>query len=276
MKLAICNETFQNVPFEEACAIAGRCGYQGIELAPFTLGKLVTDISSEERLALRQAAENAGLEIVGLHWLLVLPPGIDARLHINCADEAVRRQTLEYYQELIRFCADLGGKIMVHGSPNQRHWEETDLYQHTFRHSVEFFKACMEPASGCGVTVCFEPLSHAETNFINTAHDALELIRSVDHPNFQLHLDAKAMCGGEYFSPATVIRQYADVMKHFHANDRNKRGPGSGDVDFKPILQALQEVEYRGYVSVEVFDYTPDGETIARESLAYLQSVLES
>lgn len=275
MKFAICNETFQNQPFGECCEIAGRCGYTGLELAPFTLGRPVTDISAAERSELRQTAADNGLEIIGLHWLLVLPQGADLQLHINCADGAVRAQTVDYYKELIGFCADLGGTVMVHGSPGQRNWDPADLYQETFRRTVEFYKSCMDTAESRGVTICFEPLSHAETNFINSARDGLELIRAVNHPNFQLHLDTKAMCGAEYLSPATVIRQYADVTRHFHANDRNKKGPGAGDVDFKPIAEALREVDYGGYVSVEVFDYAPDGETIARESIQYLKSVFE-
>lgn len=273
MKFAICNETFQNQTFAEACHIAGRCGYEGIEVAPFTLGKLVTDLSPGERKEIRQTAEDAGLKIIGLHWLLVVPPGIQKELHINCPDAAIRKQTQDYYKELIRFGAELGGSIMVHGSPKQRNWDPADWYQGVFARTVEFFHGCMETARACGVTICFEPLTHAETNFMNRAQDTRELIRAVNHPHFQLHLDAKAICGGEYFSHAEVIEQNRDVLKHFHANDRNRRGPGTGDVDFQPIAAALREIGYDGYVSVEVFDYSEGGETIARDSLAYLKQI---
>ncbi len=273
MKLAICNETFQNQPFQEVCECAGKLGYDGIELAPFTLGKKVTDISSSEREELKKIASDNGLEIIGLHWLLVLPKGEEMPLHINCADTSIRRQTVDYYKELMRFCADLGGRVMVHGSPKQRNWDESEKYQETFKRTVDFYQSTMETAKECGVSVCFEPLSHAETNFINSAGDAQALIDAVNSPNLKLHLDAKAMCGGEFHEPEEVIRRYKKVLGHFHANDRNKRGPGTGDVDFTPIAAALNEIRYSGYVSVEVFDYSPDGETIARESMAYLKKV---
>lgn len=273
MKFAICNETFQDQPFRAVCECAARCGYDGIELAPFTLKKLVTDLSSAERGELKKIASDHGLKIIGLHWLLVLPKGVDKQLHINCPDETIRKQTQEYYKELIRFCAELGGAIMVHGSPKQRNWEPADFYQHVFERTVEFYQQCMDTAAECGVTICFEPLTHAETNFMNSARDTYELIKAVNHPNFKLHLDAKAMCGGEFNWPAVVIRQYKDELRHFHANDRNLRGPGTGDVDFKPIAAALHDIGYDGYVSVEVFDYNPDGATIAQESIEYLKQV---
>jgi len=273
MKFAICNETFQNQTWQDACVCAGKCGYQGVELAPFTLGKLVTDISTQERQEIKKIADDNGVEIIGLHWLLVVPQGCDKQLHINCPDDKIRQESQDYYKELIRFCAELGGKVMVHGSPKQRDWTPGEFYQDVFNRAVEFYQGCMDLAAESGVTICFEPLTHAETNFINSGRDGAELIKAVNHPNFQLHLDAKAMCGGEYHPPADVIREHKDILKHFHANDRNLKGPGTGDVDYVPMVAAFKEINYGGYVSVEVFDYTPDGDTIAKESIEFLKKV---
>ena len=69
-----------------------------------------------------------------------------------------------------------------------------------------------------------------------------------------------------------IIRESCRHLEHFHANDVNLQGPGFGDVDFVPIFKALEEVGYRGWVSVEVFDYSPGVERLARESISNMQA----
>ncbi len=118
-----------------------------------------------------------------------------------------------------------------------------------------------------------EPLAPAEGNFLNTAADAARLIGDVGHPNCRLILDCKAM-SSEAVSIPELIRQYRGLLAHFHANDPNKQGPGFGELDFVPIFAALGEIDYRGWVSVEVFDYSPGVERLARESLENMHAAL--
>lgn len=267
MKYAICNETFTAWEWERMLECAARLGYDGVEVAPFTLAESVTEVGAQKRRDLRRAACAAGLPVVGLHWLLVKPPG----LYITTPDDAVRRRTAEYLVELIRFCADLGGRIMVVGSPKQRNLLPGVSRERASSYAREVFEYALPEAERCGVTIAIEPLTPRETNFINTAADGIELVEAIRHPRFKLHLDVKAMSGSETRALPEVIRSSARHLVHFHANDPNLLGPGMGEVDHRPILRALKEAGYTGYVSVEVFDYRPGPEVIARRSIHYLR-----
>jgi sugar phosphate isomerase/epimerase len=265
-KFAICNETFGDWPWERVCRFVAETGYEGIELAPFTFAPSVEELSREERQRIGQVARDAGLEIVGLHWLLVSPPG----LHINDPDAAVRRRTAEYLRALIHFCGDVGGGVMIFGSPKQRWVGDETSQEQAWDWTAEAFRSVMADAAERGVILCMEALPPPESNFIRTAAEAAAMVRAVDHPNFRLMLDVKSMCAEGRPLPE-IIREFCPLVEHFHANDANRRGPGFGDTEFRPIAAALRECGYRRYVSVEVFDYSPDPETIARGSLRALR-----
>jgi sugar phosphate isomerase/epimerase len=266
MRYAICNETFVGWDHPRVCRFVADLGYQGLEIAPFTLAPRITDVSSDRRRELRRQAEDCGLRLIGLHWLLAKTEG----LCLTSPDEAVRRATADYLVELARCCAELGGDILVFGSPAQRRIPAGATKEQATEYAADTFRRAKGGIGDAGVMLCLEPLSPPEADFINTAAEAIDLIDRVDHPNFKLHLDVKAMSTES--EPATeLIRRYADRLGHFHANDPNLRGPGFGETDFVPIFRALRDVNYQGWVSVEVFDYSPDPETIARESLRYMR-----
>ncbi len=267
MKYAICNETFDGWEHARICGRVAELGYGGLEVAPFTLAPRITDVTSAQRSKLRQEAEAAGVQIIGLHWLLAKTEGF----HLTSADPAVRTRTGTYFSELARAAADLGGNILVLGSPLQRNLAPGMTLAEAEAHAADTLTHCLPALEDTGVLLCLEPLTPAETNFWNTASDAVHMIRRLGHPNVKLHLDVKAM-SAEAVPAADVIRANVADTGHFHANDPNKRGPGFGDLDFKPIFAALKDTGYAGWVSVEVFDYSPDPDTIARESIRYMRA----
>lgn len=270
MKFAICNETYQGWNFDRTCAHIAETGYDAVEIAPFTLGEDPRDLTEEQAKECGRVAKAAGLEVVGLHWLLVKP----AWLHLTTPDDLLRKDTVKFGQHLARFCAAAGGTIMVWGSPKQRNLEEGWDYDEAADRAAETLHQISEAAGALGVTIAMEPLGRKETNFLTTAEETVRLIEKVDHPACRLHLDVKAMSDETKEIP-DIIRDTKEHTAHFHANDPNLRGPGFGEVKFEPIAAALKETGYDGYVSVEVFDYSPDPETIATKSLEYLREVFK-
>lgn len=266
MRFAICNETFEGWEHERVCAAAAESGYSGLELAPFTLAPLITDLSTARRDQIRQQAERNGMQIIGLHWLLAKTQGF----MLTSPDASVRKQTGAYLADLARACRDFGGDILVLGSPQQRKISPGTTYEQAKDNFVDSICHALPELERSRVYLCLEPLAPSETDFMQTASEALDLIDRVDHSFVRLHLDVKAM-SSEADPIPHVIRKYAPAMKHFHANDANRRGPGFGSTDFVPIFQALKDVNYHGWASVEVFDYSPDPETISRESIRYMR-----
>jgi len=267
-RYAICNETFGDWPLNKACDFAAECGYSGIEIAPFTLAPLATDLSAQARGDLRRTIARSGLDCVGLHWLLAKTEGF----HVAHPEADVRGRTVDYLGELARLCHDLGGRVLVFGSPKQRSLLPGVTPEQASDHIHEVFSRLVPVLEATDTVVALEPLSPVETDVLTTAAETCRLIERIGSPHIRLHLDVKAMASEETPIPEIIVAS-ARHLEHFHANDVNLQGPGFGAVDFAPIFGALDEVRYAGWVSVEVFDYAPGPERLARESIAYMSRV---
>ncbi len=271
MKFAICNELFQDWPWEKALELTKDSGYSGWEIAPFTLADNIHDLSAERRSEMARQIEQAGIEVVGLHWLLAKTEGY----HLTTDDPQVRSKTADYLGQLARLCRELGGSIMVLGSPQQRNFPASMSHDQAELNAISVLEQLIPALEKNQVTLALEPLGPGEGNFWNHAHQVVSVIEKIGSPWIQLHLDVKAM-STEGRPIEDIIRDQAGHMVHFHANDPNLLGPGMGDVKFEPIFTALNEVGYSGWVSVEVFDYAPGIETIARESMRNMQDAMRS
>jgi sugar phosphate isomerase/epimerase len=273
MKFAICNEMFGDRPFADVFSTVRELGYTGIEIAPFTLapGAEPFDlrrVPAERIVEVRTMAEDAGLEIIGLHWLLAKTEGY----YLTSPDPTVRRRTADYFRLLAEVCADLGGSILVLGSPKQRNLLPGVSHDDAEAHATEVLHAAVPACAQFGVTIGLEPLGPAEGDFMLTANAGIRLAQMVASPHCKLHLDVKAM-SSEGQPIEQIIRDSREWLVHFHANDPNLLGPGMGDVDFRPIFAALKEINYGGWVSVEVFKYEPSPDEIARRSMEYMRRI---
>jgi sugar phosphate isomerase/epimerase len=270
MRVSLCNEVIASVPFAAQCDLAARLGYDGLEIAPFTLSAEPHLLPPGERRSLRKAASDAGLAITGLHYLLRAPEG----LSITSADNDVRERTLTVMRGLCGLAADLGAVILVHGSPDQRRLEAGDE-QGCQQRGVDAFAAVAGAAAEAGVTYCVEPLSRDQTAFVNTVAEAAEVVRNINNPALQTMIDCSSAGLTETESVPDLIRRWipSGLVAHVHFNDPNRQGPGDGALDFAPILAALRDTVYPGDASIEPFVYKPDGPGCAARGISYIRSL---
>jgi sugar phosphate isomerase/epimerase len=230
----------------------------------------VRAVTPAERADAKRAAEAVGLEVIGLHWLLAKTAGF----YLTSPDAAVRAATTQYIAALAELCSDLGGTLMVLGSPQQRNLLTGVSYEQAEAYAAEVLRGAMPACESRGVTIALEPLGPAEGNFMLTAEAGIRLAQLVDSPHCRLHLDIKAMASETKPIPQ-IIRDSRRWTHHFHANDPNLLGPGMGDVDIRPAFAALREAHYSGWVSVEPFRYEPTPDDVARISLENMRTALQ-
>jgi sugar phosphate isomerase/epimerase len=274
MRIALCNEVIAPMPFPAQCEYAAKLGYDGLEIAPYTLSQEPHRLGSAQIAAARTAAEDAGVSITGLHWLLVRPAG----LSISTRDAAVRKRTVEVMQALVEQCAELGGRYLVHGSPHQRRIDPGDTRAAALARAQECFAAVAERAEKAGVLYCVEPLASDQTPLINTLEEAAQLVEAIGSRAVRTMLDCSAAGRMETAPLPALVDQWLPrgMLAHVQVNDRNRRGPGQGEQRFAPLLAALVRHGYAGDIAVEPFDYVPDGPGAAARAIGYLRGILEA
>lgn len=272
MKIALCNEVIRDMPFAAQCEFAATLGYDGLELAPFTVSDEPHLLTADERAGLRRAADDAGISINSLHWLLVTPEG----LSLTSADDAVRARTVDVMRRLIALAHDVGATAMVHGSPAQRMLPDDDPVAARGR-AIECFAMVAPDAEAAGVTYCIEALSTRETNFITSLAEAVAIVDAIGSPALRTMLDTCAAGKSEAVAPEALIEHWLPTghIAHVQVNDSNHRGPGQGDQLFVPVFAALWRNAYAGTVAVEPFEYVPDGPTSAARAIGYIRGILE-
>jgi D-psicose/D-tagatose/L-ribulose 3-epimerase len=271
MKFALCNEVLKELPFAEQCRAAAALGYDRLEVAPFTLAADPMDLGDAQAREFGRVARDHGLEISGLHWLLVAPKG----LSITTADRPVREKTVDVMRRLVGLCADLGGDYLVHGSPAQR---QTGGDPEAGARGEAAWAAIADDAKASGVTYCIEPLAPRETDFVNTLAEAAVIVGRVGIPAFRTMIDTSAAAQAEAEPVEALVTRWmkTGLVAHVQLNDRNRRGPGQGSDAFTPIVSALKHSGYDGWLAIEPFDYVPDGQACAARAIGYVAGILEA
>ncbi len=271
-KLSVCNELYGQADFADSCRSLRRAGWAGIEIAPFTLMQDATRLPAGRRREVRDIIVSEGLRFVGLHWLTVGPEG----LHVTTPDETVRRRSWEYVRGLVELCADLRpesgtGGVMVFGSPMQRCATGGLTRAQAEANFIEGVRAIVPDLEAAGVTLCVEALPTDQCDVITSLDRAAEIVDEIDSAMVQTMFDSHNAVEEDQPHAALVAKHWSKI-RHIHVNELDGSHPRrDGGYDFKPVLQAAAERGFQGWVSMEVFDFSPGAETIVAESIAYLK-----
>jgi D-psicose/D-tagatose/L-ribulose 3-epimerase len=273
MLISLCNEVIRELSLLKQFEFARKVGYDGLEIAPFTLGDDAHLLSAGRRAEIRRAAREAGIAITSLHYLMMVPAG----LSITSADAGQRARSIDVMRRLCGLAADLGAKVLVHGSPAQRRLEPNRETEGS-KWGAECFAAVADTAAEAGVTYCIEPLAPPENQFITTVEEAATIVRAIGKPALRTMIDCSAAGRSEAQAIPDLIRLWlpTGLIAHIHLNDPNRRGPGEGDLPFAPILAALAAGGYQGMAAVEPFIYVPDGPSCAAHAIGYVRGAMKA
>ncbi len=275
MRLSLCNEVLRALPFDQQCRFAAGLGYEGLEIAPITVTDDPRKLTVQDAAALRRTVEDSGLVVTGLHFLMLAPGG----LCITGSDRETVDLTRGVMLRLIDLCAELGGDILVHGSPMQRRLPEDPAAAAAGRETaLQHFAAAGARARELGLLYCIEPLSRDQTNFVNTVAEAVEILDTLGEPGLATMIDTSSAGRSEELPVPELMDRWMPTgrIAHIQVNAKNRQGPGQGDEAFAPIFQRLIAHGYDRTVSVEPFDYRPDGPGSAARAAGYVRGLLEA
>jgi sugar phosphate isomerase/epimerase len=262
-----CNEAFEKWAFPDACRAIRKIGYTGIEIAPFTLAERPTDVTAAQRREYRDIIQSEGLAFVGLHWLMVSPKG----LHVTTPDRELRKRGWQHIHELVDLCADLGTNgVMVFGSPKQRSTTGGLTREQATQHFVDGMAAAAPHAAERGVTLLVEALPVDQSDVVQSLEEAVGIVREIGSPAVRTMFDVHNAIN-ETEPHAALIDKWFDYIRHVHVNELDGKHCGAGSYDFKPVLAALAQRGYQGWISLEAFDFSFGAERLTSESLRHLE-----
>ena len=206
----------------------------------------VVAATPEELSWLRSCAEREGLATTAVGFAVPEANPVSP-------DAAVRAAAVEHLRGLCENAQALGAKVLA-GPMHSAYgvWTEQPPTERERDWCCEVLAAVAERAAECGVTIALEPLNRFESYFLNTAADCNALVRAIGHANVVAALDTHH-AHLEECDLATAIRSSRGSLGHVQLSENHRGTPGSGQVDFRAVLAALEEIDYRGWLVVEAF-----------------------
>lgn len=180
---------------------------------------------------------------------------LEEGLSLTDAERTVRERALRRLLELTSFAARFSAVVIVGLVRGARPTSGDGSRE--FHLIAEAVRECAEHAAGLSTGVVVEAINRYETCFQNTARETLHLLDTVARPNVTVLLDIFHM-NVEEVDMADAIRAAGPRLGHLHIVDSNRHAPGLGHVDYDPIIAALSETDYRGWVSAEILPLPND------------------
>jgi D-psicose/D-tagatose/L-ribulose 3-epimerase len=231
-----------------------------IEVAPSKVWAEPVEAPGAGRRAFVQTLADRGIRIISLHSLLYTRPDLGL-----FRGEETDRRTIRYLSELAWLGADLGARWMVFGSPGGRR-RGTLGFPEACEEAARVFGPAGDAAAEAGLTLLIEPLTRAETDFVNTTGEGIGLVELVGSPGFALHLDAKSVAE-EPGEKLPLLRRALPLLRHFHVNDPGLVPLGTVADYHRELGEALRGSGYGGHVSIEM-KTVPDHRRAITRSLA--------
>jgi fructoselysine 3-epimerase len=253
-------------PLEEVIKRLATIGYDGIEIGCAAPHAWPAYVSNAKRKALRSLLAERNLAAVSL---LPAPGGGPGNNPASPSSEE-RKATIEHYKEIIDLGHDLGATLVLYIGG----WQIFGVTrQEAWNWSLETLRSIADHASQAGITIAAEP-TPADSNLIETADDALELMRASGKDNVKLMFDTyHALYRSEV--SADYVRAMGKDLVHVHAADVNRLPPGDGVVDWYSLVRALQEANFGGYITMEIGfnSRSVEPDKFAQRAISFLKQV---
>jgi sugar phosphate isomerase/epimerase len=225
-------------------------GYDGVEITVM-YHAVPDETSPERRREILGRARDAGLTVSGLHF--IFPAG----LKMMSPDPEERRRVADHIRSVLELGHDLEAPLVVIGGGGLRTVPAGMSRETGVAHVVDVFTQVARHAEATGVTACFEALNRFETTIGRSFAETCAYIDGIGSPALKLAGDTFHMNIEESSLPGAI--EAAGVrLAHLHLPDSNRLAPGTGHIDFRPILGALGRIGYRGFLSFEIFWIAPD------------------
>lgn len=191
-------------------------------------------------------------------------------LSITSPDREVRERAVMRLKEQLDLASVLECSIVI-GSMRGK-IPEGESREVTDGRMVEACTRLCDYASGGKGAIVIEAIDRFETNYLNRAQEVLEIIDKVGSPKLGVHLDTYHMNMEEqdWKKPVLLCK---DRLRHVHIADNNRNYPGWGLIDFRPFLEALEEIGYDQTLTIECCPW-PDGKTAALRGLAHMRKLM--